>query len=242
MEVSLAGKTILITGGTSALGSEFVKRALKENAKIFFTYYTNETKARELSDLGAIGFKIDLSKIAEIKSLAAQLKAHTNALDGLINNAASVKDRTVQNMSDEEWDEVLNTDLKAAAFMVKEMLRFLFKKKPSKILNVISRVGVQGAFGQANYAAAKGGLILLTKSLAKELGKKKILINALNPGFMKSKMTDVLPAEVIERNRHESVLDEISNPEEAADFMIYLMSDKMTLVSGQIFNIESRLR
>lgn len=242
MEVSLAGKTILITGGTSALGSQFVKRALKENAKIFFTYFTNEEKARELTELGAVGFKINFAQISEIKTLAAKLKSHTSVLDGLINNAATVRDRTVQNMSDEEWNEVLTVDLKAIAYTTKEMLRFLFKKKPSKVLNVISRVGIQGGFGQANYAAAKGGLILLTKSLAKELGKKKILVNALNPGFMKSKMTDVLPIEIIERNRRESVLDEISNPEEVADFMIYLMSDKMTLASGQVFNFESRLQ
>jgi len=242
MEVSLAGKTILITGGTSALGSEFIKHSVKENAKIFFTYHTNESKALELFELGAIGFKIDLSQVSEIKSLAVQLKTHTGALDGLINNAATVRDRTAQNMSELEWDEVLNVDLKSVAYMTKEMLRFLFKKKPSKILNVISRVGVQGGFGQANYAAAKGGVVALTKSLAKELGKKKILVNALNPGFMKSKMTDVLPEGIFKRNQNESVLNEISNPAEVADFMIYLMSDKMTLVSGQIFNFESRLQ
>ena len=242
MEVSLAGKTILITGGTSTLGFEFTKRALKNSAHIFFTYHTNETKARELSDLGAIGFKIDLAQTSEIKSLASFLKTYTNALDGLIHNAASVQDRTVQNMPEEEWDNVLNVDLKSVAYTTKEMLRFLFKKKPSKILNVISRVGLQGGFGQANYAAAKGGLIALTKSLAKELGKKKILVNALNPGFMMSKMTNGLPEDVLKRNRDESVLSEISNPEEVADFMIYLMSDKMTLVSGQIFNFESRLQ
>lgn len=109
-----------------------------------------------------------------------------------------------------------------------------------KIINVISRVGLRGGFGQANYAAAKGGLIALTKSLALELGKKQILVNAINPGFMKSKMTEAIPEEIFDQNKQESALGQISDPESVANFLIYLLSDRFQNVTGQIFHLDSR--
>ena len=257
MEVQLSGKQILITGGTSALGQAFVKRAREEGAQIFFTYHKDESCAKQLETLGARGFQIDLGNRRAIDELKKKISEHTRQLDAIIHNAAVVRDRTIQNMSEEEWDEALSLDLTAVYYLTKKFLSFLFKKPsprviaptkerggrndaPRKILNLVSRVGLHGSFGEANYAAAKGGVIALTKTLAQELGKKQILVNALNPGFMKSKMTAGVPPEVFERNIRESMLGQISEPEHVADFMIYLLSDRFQGVTGQIFHLDSR--
>ncbi len=240
MNVSLTNKKILITGGTSALGEAFVKKAVWEGAQIYFTFFSDESKARELEALGAKAFRVNLASSSEIELLKSEIQSETKTLDGLIHNAAIVSDRTIQNLTEPEWDNVLNVNLKSVYLLSKEMLRFLLKTERSKILTVVSQVGLHGGFGQANYAAAKGGLIALTKSLAKELGGRKILVNALNPGFMESKMTKNRPADLLERNKMKSVIGEVSNPDEVADFMIYLMSDRIKRATGQIFHYESR--
>ena len=222
------------------MGRIFVKRALEEGASIYFTYHESEKIAEELKKLGAIGFQIDLSNYVQIDQLKKDLQTHTRELDGLIHNAAFVKDYTLQNLPEEDWDKVISVDLNAVYYLTKKFLSFLFKKPGSKVLNIISRVGLRGGFGQANYAAAKGGVIALTKTLAQELGKKQILVNALNPGFMKSRMTESIPMDVFKRNIEESVLDKISDPRAVSDFMIYLLSDRFQNVSGQIFHFDSR--
>ncbi len=240
MEVGLAGKQILITGGTGALGRAFVRRACEEKAAVFFTYHRNQKTAAELERLGARGFQLDLANRRDIDELKNKIKAVTSALDAIVHNAALVRDHTIQNLTEAEWNEVLSVDLDAVYYLTKKFLSFLFKKPGAKIIHVVSRSGAHGGFGQANYAAAKGGLIALTKTLAKELGKKEILVNAFNPGFMRSDMTEGLPPEVLERNVKESTLGRISNPEEASNFLIYLLSDRFRGVSGQVFHFDSR--
>jgi 3-oxoacyl-[acyl-carrier protein] reductase len=240
MEVSLAGKHIFITAGTSALGAAFTRRVLREQARLFFTYHTNESLARELMDQGAVGFRVDLANASDIANLKAEMRKHASVLDALVHNGAAIADRTIENMDESEWDKVLAVDLKAVYLLTKELLRFLLKAERAKILTVVSRVGLQGGFGQANYAAAKGGLIALTKSLARELGKRKISVNAFNPGFLRSAMTSALPENIFEANRAASVMGEISEPEEAADFMVYLLSDRVKHASGQVFHLDSR--
>lgn len=240
MEVSLSGKQILITGGTSALGRVFVRRAREEKARVFFTYHQNLETARELERLGARGFQVDLASRREIDELKNKIKAVTSSLDAIVHNAAIVRDHTIQNLTEAEWDEVISVDLDAVYYLTKKFLSFLFKKPGSKIIHVISRVGTRGGFGQANYAAAKGGLLALTKSLAKELGKKEILVNAFNPGFMRSRMTEGMPSEAVRRNIKESSLGRISDPAEASDFLVYLLSDCFRGVSGQTFHFDSR--
>ena len=236
----LTGKNILITGGTSVLGSAFVRKARQAGAQVFFTFYQNEVRAKELEHLGAKGYRLNLADGASLDRFQKEFRSRVKALHVLIHNAALVRDRTIQNMSEAEWDEVLNVNLKAPYLLTKRLLFPLFKASPGKIFFMVSRAALQGIFGAANYAASKAGLIGLAKSLAQELGKKEILVNCVNPGFMKSKMTESLPPEVIERNIHESVLGRVSNPEEVADFLVYLSSDQMTQVSGQIFHYESR--
>lgn len=148
MDVHLAGKRILITGGTSALGRVFVKRGLEEGAEIFFTFRQNHEEAGRLTALGAKAFQVDLSKRSEIDQLKKEIQGLTRALDAVVHNAAIMRDHTIQNLTEEEWDETLSVDLSAVYYLTKKFLSFLFKKSGSKILNVVSRVGLRGEFGK----------------------------------------------------------------------------------------------
>lgn len=236
----LAGKNILITGGTSTLGSAFVRKALAAGGSVYFTYYKSEKQAEELAGLGARRFRLDLTRPDLIDSFQKEFRSQIKILHVLIHNAALTRDATIQNMSEEAWEEVLTANLKAPYLLTKKLLACLFKARPSKIFFITSRAAGQGIFGAANYSASKAGLVALAKSLAQELGPKEVLVNCLNPGFMKSRMTEPLPPELIQRNIRESALGKFSNPEEVADFLVYLSSDRMTQVTGQLFHFESR--
>lgn len=240
MEKILSGKIILITGGTGRLGSEFVRRALQAGGSVFFTYAQNKSEAEALEKEGAEGFCVDLSRTSEIDWFSKKFKEKTKVLDVLIHNAACIRDRTIQNMTEEDWDYVLAVDLKAPYYLTKKMLSPLFKRQPSKVFMMTSRLGVAGGFGVSNYAAAKAGLIALAKSLALELGKKQVLVNAVNPGFMKSAITSHIPEEVLEKQLELSPLHRFSDPAEVAGFLVYLSSDRMSQVTGQVFHFESR--
>ncbi len=240
MNNPLAHKIVLITGGTSRLGSALVLKALHLGARVLLTYHQHDAEAKALEKKGAECFKLDLSDMRAIEEFSKSLKEKIEGLDILIHNAAAIRDHTIQNMSEEEWDYVLNVDLKAPYYLTKKLLSFLFRRQMSKVFMITSRVAASGGYGVSNYAAAKGGLAGLVKSLAQELAKKNVLVNAVNPGFMKSRMTESLPEAIFERNLNLNPLGRFSDPEEVADFILYLATDAMTQVTGQIFNFESR--
>lgn len=240
MDAQLTGKHILITGGTGALGAAFVKKALKQGATVYFTYVSSRSVAEDLMRAGAKGFQLDLADMRAIDEFAGALKKETKILDVLIHNAALTRDKTIQNLTEEDWDAVLNVNLKAPYYLTKKLLSLLFKAPVSKIIMLVSRLAVTGGYGASQYAASKAGLIGLTKSLAAELGEKKVLVNALNPGFMESRMTKDLPGAVFEANKEASAIHEFSNPEHVADFMIYLCSGAMNQITGQVFHMDSR--
>lgn len=221
------------------MGQSFVRKACAEGAQVFFTYFQHGEDVQALEKLGAQAFSLNLADMRAIDDFAKQFKTKVPALDILIHNAAAVRDHSLQNLTEEEWDEVMTVDLKAPYYLTKKLLSLLFKR-PSKIFMITSRAAFQGGFGISNYAAAKAGLIGLAKSLALELGRKNILVNVINPGFMQSRMTENMPAEVLEAHRKASPLEKYSNPEEVADFTAYLCSDQMTQVTGQVFHFESR--
>jgi len=226
------------------LGEAFVRKACAAGANVFFTYFQNSAQNKALAKLGAKGFQVDLSNIEAVEKFAREFKESVTHLNALIHNAAAVRDHTIQKMSEEEWDYVLTADLKAPYYLTKKLLSLLFannkEKKARQILFITSRVALRGGYGVSNYAAAKGGLIGLTKSLAMELGRKKILVNAINPGFMESKMTKDAPEVVRAINIERSLLKAYSDPEEVADFLVYLCSDYTNQVTGQVLSFESR--
>lgn len=238
----------MITGGTSALGREVVTRALGQGASVFFTYFSAADAAQGLIQKGAVGFRLDLTDMRAIEAFAAEFKQRSERLDILIHNAALVRDHTILNLTEEEWDTVLTADLKAPFYLTRQLLSYFIRRRrggPSvparkKILMVTSRAAVTGGTGISNYAAAKAGLIGLVKSLAQELGRQEVLVNAVNPGFMKSRMTADLPPEAAAAHREASPLGEPSDPAEVAEFLLYLCSDRVAQVTGQVFHFESR--
>jgi len=199
MQIDLNGKIILVTGGTGALGRAIVGKALREKARVYFTYHQNAAAAGRLIAEGAKGFRLDLKKREDFSGLKECLKKEIAKLDGLVLNAAMVRDRTIANLSEEEFDEVVRADLTGPFFLVQKMLPLLYRSERGKVVAIASRVGMQGGFGEANYAAAKGGLVSFVKTLAAETGRKGISANAVAPGFMISGMTRNLPEAVREK-------------------------------------------
>lgn len=183
---------------------------------------------------------MDLANAAAIEAFAATFKEKVERLDVLIHNAAATADALLEKMSEKEWDDVLKVNLKAPFYLTQKLLPILLRKTPSKVFTIVSRAGLSGLAGAANYAASKGGLIAMTKTLAKELGRKKILVNAVNPGFMRSSITASVPEKTLQKNLEESPLKTFSDPEEVADFLLFLASDQMRQVTGQVFHFESR--
>jgi 3-oxoacyl-[acyl-carrier protein] reductase len=241
MLINLKNKIVFITGGTSVLGSEIIFACLESGARVFFSYYKNREKAQILSDKGAIGFPLDMRDRQACCQLNAFFQDKTDAIDLFIHNAAVTRDKTIFSMSENDWDQVLDANLNNVAHATKNLLPFLYKAAQAKILFITSQVGMHGAYGQANYGAAKGGLIALAKSLAQELGEKKILVNALNPGFMESPLSEHVPASVKESNKKRSCLSSFCDPTEVANFVVYYASDYLKQVSGQIFSFDSRM-
>ncbi len=240
MTSNLSGKTLLITGGTGRLGESLVQQALAAGGRVFFTWTQAHEKARALESQGAKGFQLNLADMRKIEEFADLLRTAAPRLDILVHNAAAVRDKLLRDMEEEDWDEVLKVDLKAPFFLTQKLLPVLRTAKPAKVFMLISRAAALGAYGASNYAAAKAGLVGLVKSLAQEWGNEGILVNAINPGFMLSRMTENLAEEYLERNRRASPLSQYSNPEEVARFILYLSSEAMTQATGQVFHFESR--
>ena len=240
MEPLLKDKTVLITGGTSCLGQAVVHAAAREGARVFFTYFKASALAKDLEQTGAQGFHLDLADSRAIEQFAASFREKVEELDILIHNAAATADALLEKMSEDQWNNVLKVNLKAPFYLTQKLLPLLMRRTPSKIFTLVSRAGINGLAGAANYAASKGGLIAMTKTLARELGRKKILVNAVNPGFMRSSMTAEVPAEVLQRTLEESPLKAFSDPAEVAEFLVYLSSDRVRQVTGQVFHFESR--
>ncbi len=241
MHISLENKKILISGGTGALGGLLAEKLLDEKASVFFTYHQNRSKAEELIKRGARGFQIDFTDRESIKALKENLKQHTDHLDGLVCNAATLFDKTISKLPANEWDRVIEVNLTSIFFLTKTLLPLLYKDNKAKVVNVTSRVGVIGGFGQSNYAAAKAGLIGFTKSLAKEVGRKGICVNAINPGFMITGMNQNLSEDILNSRLKESLLGVYSDPEKVADFILYLLSNHSDGITGQVFHIDSRI-
>jgi len=240
MEVSLQNKIILVTGGTGGLGQSLVRTFIHEKAKVIFTFFTHADRALELETLGAHGYRVNLADRVSINDFLSRVSRDFQYLDGVIHNAGVSRDHTIAKLEESEFDESLEVNLNSVFFLSKGLLPLLEKSMHPKIINIVSRTGIRGNFGQAAYAASKAGLIALTKTMALEWGAKRILVNAITPGYLMSDMTHELPEEIHDKARHESYLGVISDQEEVAEFVTYLMSDHVNKLTGQIFHYDTR--
>ena len=241
----LKGKVALITGASRGIGSAIALALAKEGANIIVNYATNSKKAEDLVEkikgLGrdAIAVKADVSNYEEVGSMMEEAKKTFKKIDILVNNAGIVRDRTLKNMTPEEWNDVININLTSVFNVTKQALPLI--GQGGRIINISSIIGQYGNFGQTNYAAAKAGIIGFTKSMAKELGKKKITVNAIAPGFIKTDITKDIPFFKKKVLNYLIPLKEEGNPEDIAEVVVFLASDKSRYITGSVVNVDGGL-
>jgi 3-oxoacyl-[acyl-carrier protein] reductase len=240
----LQGKNILVTGASKGIGRAMATRFAQEGANVAFTYLSSVEKGQalenELNALGvkAKGYRSDASDHKAAEDLINSMVADFGTLDVLVNNAGVTKDGLLMRMSEEQWDTVININLKSVFNLTKASIKVLMKQKYGSIINITSVVGLRGNAGQANYAASKAGIIGFTKSVALELGSRNIRSNAIAPGFIETEMTETLDPKVIEEWNKGIPLKRAGKAEEVADCAIFLASDLSRYITGQVLQVD----
>ncbi|NNF32591.1 MAG: 3-oxoacyl-[acyl-carrier-protein] reductase [Saprospiraceae bacterium] len=239
----LNGKVALITGGSRGIGEAIVKGYAAQGADIIFTYVSSEEKAQkvaeEASSLGASvkAIRSDAADFSQSEELVKTVLEEFGKVDVLINNAGITADTLMLRMNEEQWDKVMNVNLKSVFNMTKHCLRPMLRNRGGSIINMSSVVGVFGNAGQANYAASKAGIIGFTKSIAKEVGSRGIRCNAIAPGFIETDMTDALDDATRQAYVDSIPLKRLGNGKDISDACVFLGSDMSTYVSGQVLSV-----
>ncbi|MDX5321317.1 MAG: 3-oxoacyl-[acyl-carrier-protein] reductase [Bacteroidota bacterium] len=241
----LENKVALITGATRGIGKGIAERFAAEGAHVAFSFASSEEKARalekELQDtygIKAKGYKSNAAVFAESEELVNAVMAEFGQIDILVNNAGITRDTLLMRMTEEQWDEVINTNLKSAFNLTKAALKPFLKQKFGSIINMTSVVGVMGNAGQANYAASKAGMIGFTKSVAKELGSRNIRCNAVAPGFIETEMTGQLDEATLKAWAESIPLKRGGTPDDVANLCVFLGSDMSTYITGQTLHVD----
>jgi 3-oxoacyl-[acyl-carrier protein] reductase len=241
--LDLTGKTALVTGASRGIGKGIAHALAKAGANIAFTFMSSIEKAKafeeELIQMGvkAKGYQRNAADFAEADLLVDEVLKDFGSLDILVNNAGITRDGLLMRMTEQQWDEVLDTNLKSAFALTKSAMRPMMKARNGSIINITSVVGVTGNAGQANYAASKAGMIGLTKSVAQELGSRNIRCNAIAPGFIETEMTEALSEEVKSEWIKSIPLKRGGSPADVANCVLFLASDASAYISGQTIHV-----
>ena len=240
----LQGKTALITGASRGIGKGIAEVFAKNGCNIAFTYASSVEKAmafeQELTSLYGVkvkGYQSDAANFNQSMALAETVIADFGKIDCLINNAGITRDTLMLRMTEEQWDDVINTNLKSAFNLTKAFLKHFLGNRAGSIINMTSVVGVMGNAGQANYAASKAGMIGFTKSIAKELGSRNVRCNAVAPGFIETEMTHALDENVRKQWAESIPLKRGGSPEDVANVCVFLASDMSGYVTGQTLSV-----
>lgn len=239
----LEGKTALVTGGSRGIGTGIVRKFASEGANIAFTYLSSEESAKKIeAELNAMGikakaYKSDASSYEQAEELVKNVMEDFGDLDILVNNAGITKDNLLMRMSEDQWDRVIDINLKSIYNLTKQVIRPMMKKRWGSIINISSVVGVFGNAGQANYAASKAGAIGFTKSIAKELGSRNIRCNAVAPGFIETDMTHELDEKTKATFLASIPMRRLGMTDEVANVCLFLASDMSSYVSGQTLSV-----
>ena len=239
----LDGKVALVTGASKGIGKATSMKFAAEGADIAFTCLNlNEAAQLTIKDLETFGHKVkvylsDASSFDETHKTVQQVLEDFGRIDILVNNAGRTKDGLMLRMSEEQWDSVINSNLKSAFNFIHALTPIMARQRSGSIINISSVVGVNGNAGQANYSASKAGMIGLTKSIAKELGPRGVRSNCIAPGFINTDMTQVLPDAIKEQWIQMTPLRRIGMPEEVANTALYLASDLSSFVTGQVIHV-----
>ncbi|GAA4773347.1 MULTISPECIES: 3-oxoacyl-[acyl-carrier-protein] reductase [Flavobacterium] len=240
----LEGKTAIITGASRGIGRGIAVVFAQQGANVAFTYSSSASAAQELeNELSALGVKAkgyqsNAADFNEAQKLVDDVIATFGTVDILINNAGITKDNLLMRISEEDFDQVINVNLKSVFNMTKAVQKIMLKNRAGSIINMSSVVGVKGNAGQTNYAASKAGVIGFTKSVALELGSRNIRCNAIAPGFIETEMTAKLNDDVVQGWRDSIPLKRGGTPEDVANACVFLASDMSAYVTGQVMNVD----
>lgn len=240
----LENKNVIITGASRGIGKGIAEVFAQHGANVAFTYSSSEAPALELEkDLTSLGikakaYKSNAASFEEAEQLVKSVLEDFGGIDVLINNAGITKDNLLMRMGEEDFDKVIEVNLKSVFNMTKAVQRTLLKQRSGAIINMSSVVGVKGNAGQTNYAASKAGMIGFTKSVALELGSRNIRCNAIAPGFIETEMTDKLDEKVVQGWRDAIPLKRGGSPEDVANACVFLASDLSNYVTGQVLNVD----
>lgn len=239
----LEGKTALVTGASKGIGRTIAEKFAEQGANVAFTYLSSVEKGQALEqELQAYGTKIkgyrsDASKFDAAEQLINDIVSEFGTLDIVVNNAGITKDGLLLRMTEDQWDDVLEINLKSVFNVTKAASRIMMKNRRGVFINMSSVVGVQGNAGQANYAASKAGIIGFSKSVAKELGSRNIRTNVIAPGFIRTEMTDVLDPKVVEGWEKDIPLKRAGETVDVANACLFLASDLSAYINGQVLSV-----
>jgi 3-oxoacyl-[acyl-carrier protein] reductase len=245
--MDFSGKVAVVTGGSRGIGRAIALRLAEGGAKVVVNYRSNEQAANEVVDqIGAgggesIAVQADVSQVSDAQALIGAAKKAFGRIDILVNNAGTTRDTLLMRMSEDDWDVVLDTNLKGTFNCIKAASRQMMRQRSGRIVNITSVAGMSGNAGQANYASAKAGIIGLTKTVAKELGGRQITCNAVAPGFVPTDLTADLPQHLIELAIERTPLGRMGSPEDMAAAVAYLASDEAGFVTGQVLAVDGGL-
>lgn len=239
----LQGKTALITGASKGIGRKIAEKFAEQGANVAFTYLSSVEKGqaleKELQSFGTKvkGYRSDASKFQEAEQLINDIVTDFGTLDIVVNNAGITKDGLLMRMSEENWDEVLDVNLKSIFNVTKAASKIMMRNKYGVFVNMSSVVGIDGNAGQANYAASKAGIIGFSKSIAKELGSRNIRTNVISPGFIRTEMTEVLDTKVTDEWVKGIPLRRMGETNDVANVAVFLASDMSAYVTGQVIPV-----
>lgn len=242
--MNLTGKVALVTGASRGIGQATAIELAKAGADVVVNFIGNEAVAQEtvaaIEALGrkAIKIKADVGNAEDVQAMVDEAVAAFGHIDILVNNAGITRDGLLIRMKDSDWDDVLNINLKGVYLVTKAVAKLMVKQRAGRIINMTSVSGVTGNVGQANYAAAKAGVIGFTKTCAKELAARGITVNAVAPGFIETAMTDVLPEKIKEGIAAIVPFGRMGQPEEIASVVTFLASDFASYITGQVLNVD----
>lgn len=240
----LDGKVAVVTGGSRGIGRAVAVALAREGAKVVINFAGNVTAANSvLEEITGAGGEAMLyqANVADGEAVEAMIKAALDKfghIDILVNNAGITRDNLLARMKEEDWDAVMNTNLKGIFLCTKAVARSMMKQRSGKIINMSSVIGLTGNAGQGNYAAAKAGVIGFTKSMARELASRNIMVNAIAPGFITTDMTHVLSDEIKTGLSEKIPLGRLGAPEDVANAVVFLASDAANYITGQTINID----
>ncbi|MGC8787082.1 MAG: 3-oxoacyl-[acyl-carrier-protein] reductase [Anaerolineae bacterium] len=243
----LTGKVAVVTGASRGIGRAIAIKLASLGAKVVVNYRSNQAAAeevvRQIQGMGgeAIAVQADVSVYEEAQQLIQSALDHFGRLDILVNNAGTTRDTLLVRMSEEDWDVVIKTNLKGAFNCTKAAQRAMIKQRYGRIVNITSIAGLAGNPGQANYAAAKAGLVGFTKALAKELGSRNITVNAVAPGYVPTDLTATLPPELVAKGIEMTPLGRPGTPEDIANAVAFLVSDEASYITGQVLSVDGGL-